>query len=134
MTIPVQPPTEPVENKQEKLALTFNDDGTIDPEQLVGMPQELIDRVTDPEFQVRARQMIASEKARVSFLAGARQIRDAAQQIHRARRPEGLSGRQRKKLRKLARKLPMLGFTSKQEGIRNDSVRELPDDQSSRVS
>ena len=133
MTIPVQPPTEPVENNQEKLALTFNDDGTIDPEQLVGMPQELIDRVTDPEFQVRARQMIASEKARVSFLAGARQIRDAAQQIHRARRPEGLSGRQRKKLRKLARKLPMLGFTSKQEGSDDDAGRQFPEHQPSRV-
>ena len=38
------------------------------------MPQDLIDRVTDPEFQVRARQAIAAEKDRASFLAGARQI------------------------------------------------------------
>ena len=104
------------------------------PSNLLGMPQELIDRVTDPEFQVRARQMIASEKDSGFVPAGARQIRTRPQQIHRARRPEGLSGRQRKKLRKSARKLPMLGFTSKQEGIRDDSVRELPDDQSSRVS
>ncbi len=110
---------EPIENKQEKLALTFNDDGSIDPAQLEGMPQELVDKVTDPEFQVRAREYIAAEKARASFQRGASQIRAAARTEHAGRRPKGISGRQRKKLRKLARKLPMLGFTSSQEGIRN---------------
>jgi hypothetical protein len=103
MSNTAQQPTEAAENKQEQRSLTFNDDGSIDPEQLVGMPQELIDRVTDPEFQARARQYIAAEKSRASFHAGARQIRDAAQAMHAARRPAGVSGRQRKRLRKLAR-------------------------------
>ena len=93
------------ETKQEQRALTFNEDGTIDPDQLVGMPQELIDRVTDREFQARARQYIAAEKARASFQAGARQVREAARAEHIARRPAGVSGRQRKRLRTLVRKM-----------------------------
>ena len=96
---------EPEENKEHQRTLTFNEDGSIDPAQLEGMPQDLIDRVTDPEFQVRARQAIAAEKARASFYRGARQIRNEATAATVARRPRGVSGRQRKRLRRIARQL-----------------------------
>lgn len=99
----------PDENKQHEAPaippLTFNDDGSIDPEQLVGLPQDLVDKITSPDFIARAKEGIAADKARVSFLAGGRHIRHVAETMHRARRPEGLSGRQRKRLRKLIRKL-----------------------------
>jgi hypothetical protein len=96
---------QPEENNQHQRTLTFNDDGTIDPEQLVGMPQEMIDRCADPEFQARVREYIAAEKARVSFHRGARQIRDLAMAEGTTRRPAGVSGRQRKRLRRLARRM-----------------------------
>ena len=60
MNDPSQPVPEPEENKQHQRTLTFNEDGSIDPAQLEGMPQDLIDRVTDPEFRERARQAIAA--------------------------------------------------------------------------
>ena len=96
---------EPTENKQEQRSLTFNEDGSIDPAQLEGMPQDLIDRVTDPEFQARARQAIAAEKNRASFYRGARVIRDQAAAEAVSRRPRGVSGRQRKRLRRIARQM-----------------------------
>jgi|GEM_PF-6935260 hypothetical protein len=96
---------EPEEKKQHQRSLTFNEDGSIDPAQLEGMPQDLIDRVTDPEFQARARLAIAAEKQRASFYRGARQIRDQAQLAAIARRPRGVSGRQRKRLRRVARQV-----------------------------
>ena len=96
---------EPEEKKQRQRSLTFNEDGSIDPAQLEGMPQDLIDRVTDPEFQARARLAIAAEKQRASFYRGARQIRDQAQLAAIARRPRGVSGRQRKRLRRVARQV-----------------------------
>ena len=92
------------ENAPEQRTLTFNDDGTIDPAQLEGMPQEFIDKVTAPDFIIRARLQIAADKERQSFLRGAREIRRRAQSEHEARRPSGVSGRQRKRLRRLARK------------------------------
>ena len=92
------------ENTQEQKALTFNDDGTIDPAQLVGLPQELIDRVTDPEFIARAKEGIEREKRLASFRRGAQQIKAAARQAHELRRPNGISGRQRKQLRRVARR------------------------------
>ena len=119
------------QNKQPSRALTFNEDGTIDPEQLVGLAPDLVAKIISPEFIARAREGIAADKARISFQAGARQIRDAAQTMHIVRRPAGVSGRQRKKLRKLARKVAMLRSISKQEGVSNGSDRELPDHQSS---
>ena len=94
------------ETKQHQRTLTFNDDGSIDPAQLEGMSQELIDQVTDPEFQLRAKQAIAMEKQRASFHRGALQIKAAARSVAAARRPAGVSGRQRRLLRKLARKRP----------------------------
>jgi len=122
------------ETKQEQRALTFNEDGTIDAEQLVGLPQELVDRVTDPEFVARAKEGIEREKARQSFMRGVQIIKARALAEHQARRPDGVSGRQRKRLRRLVRKTPVLRFNSKQqEGIRH-AKRQLPDDQSRRVS
>lgn len=91
------------ETKQEQRSLTFNEDGTIDPDQLVGLDPDLVAKITSPDFIVRAKEGIAADKARVSFLAGARQIREAAHAAHVTRRPVGVSGRQRKRLRKLAR-------------------------------
>jgi len=96
---------EPQENKEHQKTITFNDDGSVDPAQLEGMPQDVIDRLTDPEFQERARVAIAAERARVAFHRGARQIRDMAAVEAASRRPRGVSGRQRKRLRRVARKL-----------------------------
>ena len=93
------------ENAPQQRTLTFNDDGTIDPAQLEGMSQEFIDKVTAPDFIIRARLQIAADKERQSFLRGAREIRRRAQSEHEARRPSGISGRQRKRLRRLARKV-----------------------------
>jgi hypothetical protein len=88
--------------------LTFNLDGSIDPEQLVGMPQEIIDRVTSPEFQKEAAATIASHRrsqvAEYNFRKRAREIRAAAAAEHELRRPSGISGRQRNRLRRAARK------------------------------
>ncbi len=92
------------ENAPQQRTLTFNDDGTIDPAQLEGMSQEFIDKVTAPDFVIRARLQIAADKERQCFLRGARWIKDRAQSEHEARRPSGISGRQRKRLRRLARK------------------------------
>jgi len=105
MNDPTQPVPEPEENKQHQRTLTFNEDGSIDPAQLEGMPQDLIDRVTDPEFRERARQAIAAEKDRASFYRGARLIRNEAIAEAAARRPRCVSGRQRKRLRRTARQL-----------------------------
>jgi hypothetical protein len=84
--------------------LTFNDDGTIDPEQLVGLHPDLVEKITSPDFIARAKEGIAADKARQSFIRGAQQIKAAALAEHQARRPSGVSGRQRKRLRRLARK------------------------------
>ena len=83
--------------------LTFNDDGTIDPEQLEGMPQDFIDRVKSPEFQAKTRIAIQRHKDIQRVLANARKIKELAHEEHEARRPSGVSGRQRKRLRRLAR-------------------------------
>lgn len=104
--------------------LMFNDDGTIDPGQLEGLPQEFIDRITDPAFVETARKQIAAKRI-AEHLArlpddpkprqqtGRREMRrkvpftpshalpHGAQDI--TRRPEGLSGRQRKRLRRAVR-------------------------------
>jgi hypothetical protein len=101
--------------------LTFNDDGTVDLAQLEGLPEEFIDRVTSPEFQAQARRQIAAQRIKdhlaslppVPVKTGRRESRRrvpfrpatavprTAQDI--ARRPEGLSGRQRKRMRRAVR-------------------------------
>ena len=101
--------------------LTFNDDGTLDPSQLEGLPQDFIDRVTAPEFVAQARKQIAAKRI-ADHLASLtaepkppaptgrresrrmvpfRPIPPGAQDV--ARRPEGVSGRQRKRLRRAVR-------------------------------
>lgn len=89
---------------QHQRQLTFNEDGTIDPSQLEGMDQATIDRLTAPDFVAMARQQIAANKARESFRRGAAQIKAQARQEHEMRRPTGISGRQRRLLRKACRK------------------------------
>lgn len=42
--------------------LIFNDDGTLDPEQLEGLPDEMRARVTSPEFVAMARKQIAAQR------------------------------------------------------------------------
>lgn len=122
------------ETKTQQRALTFNEDGTIDPEQLVGLDPALVEKITSPEFIARAKQGIAREKERQSVLRAGRQIRAAAQLEHVSRRPAGVSGRQRKRLRRLARKSAVLGFNSKQQEGATHAERELRDHQSRRVS
>jgi len=60
--------------------ITFNLDGTVDPEQLEGMPQEFIERVTTPEFQAQARKEI---RRQMLPRTGRREMR--AEQINRSR-------------------------------------------------
>lgn len=88
--------------------LTFRLDGTIDPAELEGMPEELVKRVTSPEFIEGARKAIAADIQQKKRAEQLRRdglvIRQLAAQEHEARRPSGLSGRQRKRLRKALRK------------------------------
>ena len=104
------------ENKPDQRQLIFNDDGTIDPEQLEGMPQEFIDRVTSPEFSQMAAQQIRGAKARASFERGAKQIKAQARREHVARRSPGISGRQRRLLRRAARKIARATLTGEGNG------------------
>lgn len=83
--------------------LLFNSDGTVDPESLAGMPEELVARVQTPEFKAQAAAAIAQAKRKAQFEHDAKVIRSLADQQHEQRRPSGVSGRQRKRLRKLAR-------------------------------
>ena len=79
--------------------LVFNTDGTIDPEQLAGLDPEVVARFTSPDFIAQAKREIAKQE---SLRRAGAQIRNAAQRAHELRRPSGVSGRQRRKLRKLA--------------------------------
>ena len=97
--------------------LTFNLDGSIDPAQLDGMPQDFIDRVTSPEFQRKAAAQIRAAIDRQRTVQDGRAIRAFAQRQHNARRPDGVSGRQRKKLRRIARKVASAKMQS--EGVAN---------------
>lgn len=114
--------------------LTFNLDGTIDPEQLVGLSQELIDRVTSPEFQKEAAERIASHRRNLLsvhlFKEKAAKVRAAAQAEHESRRPSGISGRQRKRLRRAARKQARGNLKTNVGGNLN-AGSELPDHESS---
>jgi len=84
--------------------LVFNDDGTIDPAQLEGLPEEVRARLTSPEFIARARVQIAYAKKQAELRRQAATVRALAAQEHEIRRPSGLSGRQRKRLRKAVRR------------------------------
>jgi hypothetical protein len=48
-------------------SLVFNDDGTLAPEQLAGLPEELKAQVTSPEFIAAARKEIRKRKLAASF-------------------------------------------------------------------
>ena len=89
--------------------LTFNEDGTLNPEDLEGYSPEAIAEMTSPEFIERARQMIAESKLRDKRLAQVRRDIEETRQkaiLHQqSRRPSGISGRQRKRLRRIARKV-----------------------------
>lgn len=89
--------------------LTFNEDGTLNPEDLEGYSPEAIAEMTSPEFVERARQMIAEAKLRDQRLAQLRRdieaTREKAILEREARRPSGISGRQRKRLRRTVRKV-----------------------------
>ena len=92
-----------METQQINSPLIFESDGSILPENLVGLPEELVARVTTPEFKAQAAKSIAQEKRTAQFLQDAKTIRARARRQHEQRRPSGVSGRQRKRLRKLAR-------------------------------
>jgi hypothetical protein len=97
------------ENKEQQVSafdqprqLTFNTDGTIDPAQLEGLDPEAIARFTSPEFVAQAKREIAKQE---SFRRASAQIKAAVNRRHELRRPSGVSGRQRKLLRKAASRL-----------------------------
>ena len=108
------------ENTKEQRGLVFNEDGTIDPAQLAGMPQEFIDRVQSPEFIANAKRQIQERRvADYSFdlyRKRVAKIEAAARIEHAQRRPNGVSGRQRKRLRRLARKLARATLLSEGKG------------------
>lgn len=97
--------TDPVQHQRQ---LIFNDDGTIDLAQLEGLAPDVIERLTSPDFIATARSQIAAAKAKASFERGAKQIKAVAHRQSVQRRPPGVSGRQRRLLRKLARKVAVL--------------------------
>lgn len=101
--------------------LVFNPDGTIDPEQLAGLDPEVVARFTSPDFIAEAKKKIQLQMAKerlqreIDRRAGKTGRREdpsrrrmvpfkAADAVHANphRRPDGVSGRQRRKLRKLA--------------------------------
>ena len=100
--------------------LTFNDDGTIDPAQLEGLPADFVERVTSPAFIEEARKRIHLQKAkdrlqremdRRARKTGRREskrtwvYKEVDEQIVRPdRRPPEMSGRQRKRGRRLMRR------------------------------
>lgn len=103
--------------------LTFNDDGTIDPEQLVGLDPDFVARITSPEFVAQAKKQIGIQKAKDDLArmtelrkrqTGRREIKrndplmcqraDGQHTVSPIRRPKGLSGRQRKRLNRQLRK------------------------------
>ena len=88
--------------------LSFNMDGTIDPAQLEGLPQDFIDRVNSPEFIADAAKRITAHRmeqlALYRFRENAAKIRAEAARQAQLRRPKGVSGRQRKRLRRAATK------------------------------
>jgi hypothetical protein len=101
-------PQEPIAN------LVFNRDGTLDEAQLAGLPEEVLARVTAPEFVERARRTIR-EQSRTYERTGRRESRlrpaffhPATKPIRHAPRPE-LSGRQLVKARKLVHRLAKAG-------------------------
>jgi len=107
------------ENTKEQRGVVFNEDGTIDPAQLAGMPQEFIDRVQSPEFIANAKRQIQERRVADYSLGPYRKkvakIEAAARVEHAQRRPNGVSGRQRKRLRRLARKLAAIGSSSEND-------------------
>jgi hypothetical protein len=94
--------------------LVFNLDGTIDPSQLEGYPQEVIERLTSPEFIEQAREQI-SEDLRKKYLegrerTGRRESRQPVRYIHTGRTVKHgpaikLSGRQKRQMRKVIRRM-----------------------------
>ena len=110
-------------------SLSFRLDGTIDPAQLEGMPEEFVRRVTDPEFVEQARLRIAldiqANKRRSAFFEQAAAVKRAAIAVHESRRPSNLSGRQRKLWRKSQR--ARLHLESKQQGGSSNG-HQLSDD------
>ena len=112
------------ENKQHQPALIFNPDGTIDPAQLAGMDPEAVARLTSPEFIAEAKKRIQLQMAKDRLQ---REIDRRARKTGRRedpsrrrtvpfrpagsiapdpkRRPEDVSGRQRKRLRRAASRL-----------------------------
>lgn len=96
-------------NETPQKTLTFNEDGTVNPEDLAGYPQAFIDKVTSSEFIAQARHAIAQDKLRQQALARVqgdiRKTREKAIVEQQSRRPSGISGRQRKLLRRTIRKV-----------------------------
>ena len=105
--------TDPVQHQRQ---LIFNDDGTIDPAQLEGLAPDVIERLTSPDFIATARRQIAVEKAKASFARGVQQIKAQARREHVARRSPGISGRQRRLLRRAARKIARATLTGEGNG------------------
>lgn len=98
----------------DRKPLVFNLDGTIDPEQLAGYPQEVIDRLTSPEFIEHAREQI-SEDLHQKYLegrerTGRRETRQQVRYIHSGRTVQhgpkiSISGRQKRQMRKIVRRM-----------------------------
>lgn len=107
--------------------LTFNLDGTIDPEQLVGFPQEFIDRVNDPEFIADTKKRIDAQRIKdltvYRFRQRAAEVRRGAQAQAELRRPKGVSGRQRKRLRRAASRIARATILS---GVETNGKSERP--------
>lgn len=90
-------PTVPEESVASIMArLVFDWDGTISREQLVGVPQELVDRITSPDFVAHARASIRQARRAAGGLkkTGRRESRRGPLSFHG--NGEGLNRRERR--------------------------------------
>jgi hypothetical protein len=86
-------------------SLVFNDDGTLAPEQLEGLPEELKAQVTSPEFIAAAREEIARRKRLANAFKPSqfRQFTPISRTIRHT--PKGVSRRDARAMSRIARRV-----------------------------
>ena len=91
-------------NETPRIAsLVFNDDGTLAPEQLEGLPEDLKAQVTTPEFIEGARKEIRKQKLAASFQPSQfRQFTPMSRTIRHT--PKGVSRRDARAMSRIARR------------------------------
>lgn len=83
--------------------LVFNDDGTLAPEQLEGLPEELKAQLTTPEFIARAKAEIRRQRVADSYKPSAFRTVTAVSRTIRYT-PPGVSRRDHRAMSRIARR------------------------------